>query len=586
MREPDRNGPWAASFLDELARAGVRTVCLAPGSRSTPLVLAAARHPDLRVITHLDERSAAFFALGMGRATGTPAAVITTSGTAAANLFPAVVEASQAGVPLLLLTADRPHRLRDSDANQAIDQLHLYGRYVRRFFEVAPPSSRPASIRHLRSLAARSVGDATGPDPGPVHLNFPFDKPLQPESPGDMASPEGGRAEGAPLTRIERGLGAPSTALVDELAHLLSGSRRGVIVVGPVAEPSRVGPGVLRLAAAVGLPVLVDPLSGARFGPDEGAARSATYDLFLRDDAAADRLRPDLVLRFGPAPTSAVLGRFLEAASQVPQIVAGRGRRWKDHAGLATIYADCDPGLLAEALAGRVSRCDPAWRSLWTAVEKAAAEAACPGDGELTEAGVMTEALRAAADGACLFVSNSMPIRDLDAFGPAGGAPVPTLANRGASGIDGVVSTAAGASVGAARPVICVLGDLAFYHDMNGLLATRERDVHVVYVVIHNDGGGIFHLLPIRAFDPVFTEHFATPHGLDFRHAAALYDLPYLRVAGTQELDTAIREGLAKGGSRVIEVRTGRERNRLHRERAAGLVAAAVARVLNEEADA
>ena len=195
----------------------------------------------------------------------------------------------------------------------------------------------------------------------------------------------------------------------------------------------------------------------------------------------------------------------------------------------------------------------------------------------------MTGALRCARDGAWLFVSNSMPVRDLDSYGPGGGRDVSVVGNRGASGIDGIVSTAAGVSAGAGARVVCVLGDLAFYHDMNGLLATREPDVDVVFVVIHNDGGGLFHTLPIREFEPAFTAHFATPHGLDFRHTAALYDLPYQRCTTAAELDAAISQGVAAGGSRVIEVPTDREENRLHREQAAQRVADAVSRVLSQE---
>lgn len=577
---------WAATFIDELARSGVTTVCLSPGSRSTPLVLQAASHPDLRVVTHLDERSAAFFALGVGKATRRPAAVLTTSGTAAANLFPAVVEAAQAGVPLIALTADRPHRLRDADANQAIDQIHLFGRHVRRFFEVAPPSPEARQLRHLRALAARAVMEATGDDPGPVHLNFPFDKPLEPPSSEKGGGAAVARPGGAPFTRPSTGSCGPSTATIRDVAGLLARSRRGVIVAGPCAEPWRTGPALLRLGAAAGLPVLADPLSGARFGPDRWAARIATYDLFLRSPDVATALRPDLVLRFGAAPTSAALGRYLEEARDAIHITVDGGRRWKDHAALATHYHREDPGHLAEALAEAVPEGDGGWRDLWLSVEDASSEAAAPEGDELTEPRVLTAALRAAADHGWLFVSNSMPVRDLDGFGHAGGAEIRALANRGASGIDGVVSTAAGVSAGAGTPVVCVLGDLAFYHDMNGLLATRERDVRVVYVVIHNDGGGIFHLLPVRAFEPAFTDHFATPHGLDFRHTAALYDLPYQRVQQPAELETAVRRATSAGGSHVLEVRTDREQNRLHRERVADRVVAAATRVLSQERDA
>ena len=281
-------GVWAASFLDELNRAGVDTVCVAPGSRSTPLVLAAASQPGLRLVTHLDERSAAFFALGLGKASGRPAAVITTSGTAAANLLPAVVEASQGGVPLILLTADRPHRLRGADANQAIDQTHLYGRYVRRFVEAAPPSEDPAALRHLRILADRAVADATGSDPGPVHVNFPFDKPLEPASPAHVPGPAEGHSSGEPLTRVEFAHETPLDDQADAWTTMLAGARRPLIVAGYQVQPGRTGPAILGLAAAAGVPVLADPLSGARFGPGRGAARAGAA---VRARPGRDRAR-------------------------------------------------------------------------------------------------------------------------------------------------------------------------------------------------------------------------------------------------------------------------------------------------------
>ncbi len=579
-------GVWAASFLDELNRAGVDTVCVAPGSRSTPLVLAAASQPGLRLVTHLDERSAAFFALGLGKASGRPAAVITTSGTAAANLLPAVVEASQGGVPLILLTADRPHRLRGADANQAIDQTHLYGRYVRRFVEAAPPSDDPAALRHLRILADRAVADATGSDPGPVHVNFPFDKPLEPASPAHVPGPAEGHSSGEPLTRVEFAHETPLDDQADAWTTMLAGARRPLIVAGYQVQPGRTGPAILGLAAAAGVPVLADPLSGARFGPGRGAARIGSYDLFLRDPEVASRLRPDLVIRLGASPTSGPLVRYLESHRDAVQAVASGGGRWKDHEALASHYYVGDVGALAESVGDRLEGrgVEEGWTERWERLDQAAAEATRPANEPMSEPRVMTGALAAAvAGGATLFVSNSMPVRDLDAFGGVGDEALDVEANRGASGIDGIVSTAAGLSLGSEAPLVCVLGDLAFYHDMNGLLATRETGVAVTYVVVHNDGGGIFHMLPIREFDPAFTAYFATPHGLDFRHTAALYDLPYQRVATAGELDEAITRGVAVGGSRIIEVRTDREDNRSYRERAAAAAAAAVTRVLNQE---
>jgi len=587
MTEAGANTIWARTFVDELARVGVDTVCLAPGSRSTPLVLAVAGHPAIHVVTHIDERSAAFFALGVGKATRRPAAVITTSGTAAANLFPAVIEASQGGVPLLLLTADRPHRLRDADANQAIDQLRLYGPYVRRFFEMAPPSRDEDSLRHLRTVAARAVAETGGATPGPVHLNFPFAKPLEPVA-GDANEGHGGRA-GRPgeLPRVEiaRTLSSTPDEAVSRAAELIERSTRGLIVAGPHPEPWRVGPAAVALAAATGLPLLADPLSGARFGPSHGAVVVGAYDLFLRDPELRRSMAPDLIIRLGATPTSAALGRLMEESAAAAQVVVDGDRRWKDHMAVASLYVEADPGLFATALAAQAPRSDPGWRERWARAEDTAREAVRgPGDSEeLTEAAVLNRVAAEVPENGTLFVSNSMPVRDLDAFGEPREQAMRVLGNRGASGIDGIVSTALGLSLGAFAPVVAVLGDLAFIHDMNGLLATREPGVRTVFVVIHNDGGGIFHMLPIRRLEPEFTAHFATPHGLDFRHAASLYDLPYRRVDSLSDLGDAMAEALLRPGSSIVEVRTDREENRLHRQAAAQRVAEAVTTALNQE---
>ena len=295
MTTGNTNQKWARTAMDELVRCGVSMVCLAPGSRSTALVLAAAEHPGLRVVTHLDERCAAFFALGVGKTTRLPAAVITTSGTAVANLFPAVVEASQAGVPLLLLTADRPHRLRDADANQAIDQLKLFGPYVRRFVDLAPPTDDEASLRHLRSVAARAVLDAAGSDPGPVHLNFPFAKPLEPlaDQPDDDREGAWGRPDGASYTATAVGEKLPSDADVASVVELISQSERGVIVAGPTPEPWRTGRWACALSAATGLPLMADPLSGGRYcEKPTGATVLGAYDLLLKAARRSANVRP------------------------------------------------------------------------------------------------------------------------------------------------------------------------------------------------------------------------------------------------------------------------------------------------------
>ena len=560
------NTLWATSFADELARLGVREVALAPGSRSTPLVLAFARDGRFRLRVHLDERSTAFFALGVGRASGRPAVVLTTSGTAAANLLPAVIEASQSAVPLLILTADRPHRLRDSDASQAIDQVRIYGRFVRDFFDIAPPSISGPALRHLRMVAGRAVAAATGPTAGPVHLNFPFDKPLEPvDGSSDFAAAEplaaAGRPDGAPFVRISTGRRCPSPDDLELLLAVLD-SPRGVIVAGPASEPDRVGGAVLRLAGRTGFPVLADPLSGARYRAPDGAHRVAAYDLFLRDTDVADLLAPDVILRVGASPTSAALQGWMLHHSGVPHVVVDDARRWKDHGATATHYLHADAATTLAAAAERVTLfASDEWREAWLVAEAAALRVLAADSGQAHEGDVLAIVARATPPEATLFISSSMPVRDLDAFAHPREETMHVFGNRGASGIDGIVSTAFGVASQRGTPTVCVLGDIAFFHDQNGLLWSREDDAAVVFVLVDNDGGGIFHMLPIAEHEPHFSEYFATPHGLDLRHTADLHRVDF-HEASVPELGDALTEALSQGRTVVLRVRTDRAANR------------------------
>lgn len=630
LSDRNRNELWARTLLDELARCGIREVVVAPGARSTPLVLAAAADPQFRITVQVDERSAGFLALGMGKATGAPAAVITTSGTAVANLFPAVVESAQSENPLLLLTADRPPHLRGADANQTIDQTHLFGRYIRFFRELSPARVSEAALRHLRSVAVQAVAASVGDPGGPVHLNLAFDKPLEPAAvPGDL--PEGlgrsppplvqGRPGGLPLTRVPPRRALPDPAGVEVLAERLRTAARPLLVAGPVPRPWEVGPPVLHLAG-LGFPLLADPLSGARFGApgrsgpgesgeptepsrDGGSRRGGvgTYDLALRTPEIRRRLRPDLIVRFGASPTSTSLLTLLEENGGAPQVVVDAGDRWKDHLAMASHVVPWDPARTATALRERLAGAsrNVAWLQEWQEVEAivrgAVAESGVKGGG-LFEGAVVAEVAARVPEEIILFVSSSMPVRDLDAFGaPRERGPV-VLGNRGASGIDGIVSTAMGASLGARRPVVAILGDLALLHDMNGLLAAREPGIRVLFVVIQNDGGGIFHHLPIREHDPPFTRMVATPHGREVDRIAHLHDLPHLRVEGRQgepseglrgmeglrqALDALLPSLLQGDGCALLEVRTDRNQNEQRHREVAERVRSALARAWTHE---
>ncbi|MFB6218974.1 MAG: 2-succinyl-5-enolpyruvyl-6-hydroxy-3-cyclohexene-1-carboxylic-acid synthase [Halobacteriaceae archaeon] len=572
MSAPNRNTLWGRTLVGELAAAGLDAAVVAPGSRSTPLAVALA-DADIEVFSHLDERSAAFFALGRGRRTGRPTAAVCTSGTAAAEFHPAVVEADRARVPLLLVTADRPPELWDSGANQTVDQEGLYGDATRWDRTLPEPEPTARKLRGLRTTAARAVAAATGTPPGPVHLNVPFRKPLEPtpvegDVPDDLAErrPRAGGERDPPYVRVTRGAPAPDAAELDALADSIRAAERGLVVCGP-ADDATPSPDALRaLADATGFPVLADPLSGARFGghvadlPVLGG-----YDGYI-DAVAEDLPAPEVVVRFGASPTSKALRRYL-ADADPRQLLVDPAGGWREATYTASDLLVAAPDAVARGVADRLDRAAGEWADRLHRVEERYWELL---DGDLDdialEGSVLAAVAAGAPDPATLVVSNSMPVRDLDRFGRPREAALTVLGNRGASGIDGVTSTALGAGSAVDEPLVCVLGDLAFYHDMNGLLAVERCGVDATVVLVNNDGGGIFHKLPIESFDPPFTELFKTPHGLDFTPVADLYGLEFVRAEGMAEFRAAYGESLASGGTQVIEVCTDAEHSHRRRE--------------------
>ncbi|QLD85002.1 2-succinyl-5-enolpyruvyl-6-hydroxy-3-cyclohexene-1-carboxylic-acid synthase [Natronomonas halophila] len=572
------NSLWAEIIAGELAKAGIETAVLAPGSRSTPLTVAFAEHPDIEALSLLDERSAAFFALGRAKRTGDPVPLICTSGTALANFHPAVVEANQARVPMLLLTADRPPELQDSGANQTIDQHDIYGDAVRDYRTLPEPEAADRKLRSLRTTLCRAVGTATGTEPGPVHLNVPLRKPLEPGARAadlseavpdatvsdDFAAEHPLAIEGrdGPFVDVTQGRAGLSKTDRRTMADAIEDATSGLIVCGPANRPTPARDALLGLARETGFPVLADPLSGQRFGAHLGMAETPIcggYDSYI----GAIEESPDVVLRFGASPTSKPLRQYLRD-SGARQFVVDPAGGWREATFTATDLVVADETRLATELASAVGREPGAYSErfreaeadYWGVVE----------GNEPEEGAVLADIAKLAPDPATVFVSNSMPVRDFDRFARPREANLTVLGNRGASGIDGIVSTALGAGSGTDDPLIAVLGDLAYYHDMNGLLAVSRCDVDATIVCINNDGGGIFRLLPIEDHD-TFEEWFRTPHGLDFEGSADIYDIEFARTRDREGFRDLYTESVGSEGTQVIEVVTDSERS--HEERQA-----------------
>jgi len=550
------------AFCDELARCGMEHACTAPGSRCTPIVLSLVREPRLRCWSNLDERCAGYFALGAAKRSGRPVAVTCTSGTAAANLAPAVIEAWHARVPLIVLTADRPPELREVGAGQTIDQIKLYGGAVKWFFEVGVHEADADALRWVRTLACRAYWTAATGPPGPVHLNFPLGEPLV--LIGPLPEESTGRDDGRPYVTVDGGLQTVPTGGRHPFGRI-------VIVAGADRDPITARE-LAAFAERAAIPLLADPLSSAR----HGKAAIAHYDLLLRDPEFAAAHRPEFVIRAGDLPTSKPLRAWL-AGLQAAQIAIDPDGAWQDPAGVVGWRVTAPIHALLDGLtAGEVLPSPPEWLASWRSADDAAASAITATLREgLSEPLVARSLGEWLAADTTLFVASSMPIRDVEEFFPAREDGPRVLSNRGANGIDGTVSSAFGAAAAGPGPVVLLIGDVALAHDIGGLVAIQRLRLPLTIVLLNNDGGGIFHFLPVAAEADAFEEHIATPHGLDFAHAAALYGCDYEQPRTLADLRTAIETSMAAAGTTIIEVRTERGENlALHRRVAEAALAA------------
>ena len=561
----------ACALIDELAQQGVRHAVVCPGSRSTPVAVALAAHPEIRTWVLIDERSAAFFGLGMARQLGAPVALLSTSGTAAANFLPAVAEAFLSRIALVVLTADRPPELRDWGAAQTIDQIRLYGGHAKWFADLPVPADDEALARSTRATAARAAQTAASSPAGPVHLNLPFREPLLPAdlTPPLRLDPWFTAGRSGTSVRDRRGSRLiPSPAIVAEIASLIRDEPRGIIVCGPGGS-SDLPTAVTALGRASGYPILADPLSGVRFGPHDRTNLIDAYDPFLRDRGIADRLAPDLVLRVGAAPTSKPVQQFLLAQPGKAHVAIDAGTP-RDPSHLAThlVHADEAATLLAvaEAVRSSLGSVEVDWLESWRAADRVtrdAIERSLANQNELSEGGVAADVAALLPDGSTLIVGNSMPVRDVDAFVRGDGRCLRVLGNRGANGIDGISSTALGAAAVADSPVALLVGDLSFLHDIGGLIASRLLDLSATIVVVNNNGGGIFSFLPqAEQIDPAtFETLFGTPTGFDIGAASRLFGASYARPRTRCDFRRDFSRSLAEPGLSIVEVVTDRASN-------------------------
>ena len=553
------NALWCSVLAETCARTGVKHAVISPGSRSTPLTMAFVRHPRIDSVPVLDERSAAFFALGLAKQTRTPVVLVCTSGTAGANYFPAVIEAQESNIPLLVITADRPPEMRECASGQTIDQLRLYGHHVNWFHELAVPEATLPMLRYLRQTVAHALQRTDAPVSGPVHLNAPFRDPLAPLE-DDSAKGLKGLLDEAFFGHVQPVQVPPGGTV---LWHRATTSR-GLIVAGAEApsDPKVYAEAVLRLADGLRWPILADALSPVRHHASGGAPVIAAYDAILRSPTLARQLVPKHVLCLGGWPTSKVLRAWLEqSGAEIALVSPNAGNRDALHGRTRHIVARADqlsPG-------GELIQ-DTRYLVEWTRCEaraQAAFERALKVD-EMVEPRVARDLAQLLPGGTSLYVASSMPVRDLEYVWPASGRGVQLYFNRGANGIDGTLSTALGIAHGGKHTVL-LTGDLALLHDTNGFLLKQKFRGSLTIVLINNRGGGIFQHLAVSQFDPPFEEFFATPQAVSFPQLCRAYGVTHIPVSDWKQFVELFWK-LPESGIRVLEIATDRKRDAAFRK--------------------
>ena len=563
---------WARLFVDSLAASGVEWIVVSPGARSMPLALAALESDRLRVQIAIDERSGGFFGLGVARATGRPAALLCTSGTAGAHYFPAVMEASASFLPLVVVTADRPWEAQDCAAPQTIDQTKMFGAHVRHAFELGAPNPMLEALRAVTRIAAQAVATARHPLPGPVHINAHFRKPLEPLTDPPPLDPatcaEIDRLRSMGPSRITIAAAAVSLAALDSLERSIRNARRGLIVAGPawVGEGGllsatgrevreRGAAGVAELAKATGFPLLAEATSGFRAGAALGG-----FDAFLRDERFRREHVPDFILQLGGTPISPGLSEWLLEIRVPLTVVAPHG--WHDPDGIVSEHIAGHPGNAAFEIVARLAErphcADAAWTAAFERAESAsiAAAASVAASAQLSEAQIARAVAEALPEGGWIFAGNGRAVRDLDSFVPPSATPLTILHQRGVSGIDGLIAGAAGVSRSSDLPGIALIGDVGFLHDLGGLSLARETTAPLAIVVIDNGGGRIFDELPIAkqpALQAARETLLLTAPRIDFAHAAATFGVKHARSDCTATLSQALVAALATPGCTIVQ---------------------------------
>lgn len=576
----NRNTLWCEIFVNELVSCGLTHAVLLPGSRNTPLTTAFARNSSLSVFSQIDERSGAFFALGIAKATGRPVALICTSGTAAAEFFPAVIEAYQQRTPLIVCTADRPVELLGCGANQTINQTNLYGSFARKYFDAGLPEVSNERLNHVKSLAKRAWFEALGSNAGPVHLNFPFRKPLESNSYTDEVE-ESLIASLNKKSGIENNIFSGLSTSRQLKDDFFSGLRNKNIlfIAGPGSYGREFYCSLNELSLLLNAPVIADGLSGLRFSAQEQNNLLAGYEGYFRSREFIEAVKPEVLVMFGRTPTSKALEDFLSSSDAEKYLINSYGD-WLDPYSSTSGVIVIEPEEFCRQFTDHIKKKSgdgkettsgslgvmELYRKAETISLSLKKEQIEQSDFPF-EGRIVTEMFSSMNEPAVIMVSNSMPARDVDYFAPLASMGHTIFNNRGASGIDGIISTALGIAAVSKRPAVLLTGDLAFYYDLNGLLASKKYGISLTIVLVNNNGGGIFEMLPVSREEDIFNDYFITPHGLDFSSFVASYGGEFKSVSSWQEFSRAFKSSVEKTGLNVIEIKTDPKDSTLRRRK-------------------
>ena len=549
---------YIANFIDELSHQGVRDIVISPGSRSTPLAMLTVENKEIRDWVLVDERSASYFALGLAKQTNRPVALICTSGTAAANYYPAVIEAYHGRVPLLVLTADRPHELRDVGAPQAMNQLNLYGDFVKRFYEMSLPEATDSMLNYVRNRAQRAVFYAQEGNPGPVQLNFPIREPLTPnlKLPDLFGKPDMRQQE------VAIGKQVLASEEIDSFVRALESKQQPIIVCGPQTD-KHVSELIISLSEKLNIPIIADPLSQIRSTTQVQRNIIDSSDAILKSQAVRENLTPDIIIRFGAMPISKSYLFYLKENEHVPHYVIEADNDVRESTNQQAKYLMTDEALFIQSILEKDFKVKASsWTDKWIRFNDLAHEELAKENSELlTEGSTIKTLINQLPNQSELFIANSMAVRDLDTYYQTSEKEVYIYGNRGVSGIDGVVSTVLGIAAASTQPVTLVIGDLSFYHDLNGLLAAKHYEIDITILLINNDGGGIFSFLPQAEEGAHFEKLFGTSLGIDFSHSVFMYGGEYTLIKDWNHLSDSLSKSYSTPGLKVIEVQTNRDEN-------------------------